>query len=38
MYDEFTPGKITGLKASEVFVLGSNQSGSHGGGAALLMI
>ena len=31
---EFTPERITGLKADEVFVFGSNLAGMHGGGAA----
>ena len=31
-----TPEFITSLKDNEVFVFGSNLSGSHGGGAALL--
>ena len=30
----FTPERITGLKADEVFVFGSNLAGMHGGGAA----
>ena len=35
MYNrEFTPERITELKKNEVFVFGSNLSGSHGGGAA----
>ena len=35
MYNrEFTPERITELKENEVFVFGSNLSGSHGGGAA----
>ena len=37
MYNkEFTPERITELKANEVFVFGSNLAGSHGGGAAAL--
>ena len=32
----YTPERITELKAGEVFVFGSNLSGSHGGGAAWL--
>ncbi len=32
----YTPERITELKAGEVFVFGSNLSGSHGGGAARL--
>ena len=37
MYNrEFTPERITELKENEVFVFGSNLSGSHGGGAALI--
>lgn len=37
MYNrEFTPDRITRLGGHEVFVFGSNLSGSHGGGAALL--
>ena len=37
MYNrEFTPERITELKANEIFVFGSNLSGSHGGGAALI--
>ena len=31
---EFTPERITGLKADEIFVFGSNLAGMHGGGAA----
>ena len=31
-----TPEFITSLKDNEIFVFGSNLSGSHGGGAALL--
>lgn len=31
---EFTPDRITGLKADEIFVFGSNLAGMHGGGAA----
>jgi len=33
---EYTPKRITELKPNEIFVFGSNLSGSHGGGAALL--
>ena len=37
MYNrEYTPKRITELKPNEIFVFGSNLSGSHGGGAALL--
>ncbi len=37
MYNrEYTPDRITELKAQEVFVFGSNLQGSHGGGAARL--
>ena len=37
MYNrEYTPDRITELKANEIFVFGSNLAGSHGGGAALL--
>lgn len=37
MYDrEYTPERITELKANEIFVFGSNLGGSHGGGAARL--
>ena len=32
----FTPGRITSLRADEVFVFGSNLAGMHGGGAARL--
>lgn len=32
---EYTPENITSLKPGEIFVFGSNLSGSHGGGAAL---
>ena len=32
---EFTPERITSLRADEVFVFGSNLAGMHGGGAAL---
>lgn len=36
MYNrEYTPERITELKANEIFVFGSNLQGSHGGGAAL---
>ena len=31
---EFTPERITRLKADEIFVFGSNLAGMHGGGAA----
>lgn len=31
---EFTPERITALRADEVFVFGSNLAGMHGGGAA----
>lgn len=31
---EYTPERITELKADEVFVFGSNLAGMHGGGAA----
>ena len=34
MQKQFTPEKITELKANEVFVFGSNLEGYHGGGAA----
>ena len=35
MYNrEFTPERITTLKANEIFVFGSNLNGYHGGGAA----
>ena len=30
---EFTPERITSLRADEVFVFGSNLAGMHGGGA-----
>ena len=33
---EYTPERISELKENEIFVFGSNLSGSHGGGAALL--
>lgn len=37
MYDrEYTPERISGLKENEIFVLGSNLAGAHGGGAARL--
>ncbi len=37
MYDrEFTPERISELKAYDIFVFGSNLAGSHGGGAARL--
>lgn len=32
----YTPENITKLQPNEVFVFGSNESGSHGGGAAKL--
>ena len=32
----FTPNRITELGENEIFVFGSNLSGRHGGGAALL--
>ena len=32
----FTPDRITELGENEIFVFGSNLSGMHGGGAALL--
>lgn len=31
---QFTPNQITELKANEIFVFGSNESGIHGAGAA----
>ncbi len=31
---EYTPERITALRADEVFVFGSNLAGMHGGGAA----
>lgn len=31
---EFTPSKIEVLKPNEIFVFGSNESGTHGAGAA----
>ena len=31
---EYTPERITSLRADEVFVFGSNLAGMHGGGAA----
>jgi len=31
---EFTPERITELRADEIFVFGSNLAGMHGGGAA----
>ena len=31
---EYTPERITELKADEIFVFGSNLAGMHGGGAA----
>ena len=31
---EFTPERITSLRADEVFVFGSNLAGMHAGGAA----
>ena len=33
---EFTPARISALAANEIFVFGSNLSGMHGGGAALI--
>ena len=37
MYNrEFTPERISALKENEIFVFGSNLSGTHGGGAALI--
>ena len=37
MYNrEFTPERITELRANEIFVFGSNLAGAHGGGAARL--
>lgn len=33
---EYTPERITALRADEVFVFGSNLAGMHGGGAARL--
>jgi uncharacterized protein (TIGR02452 family) len=37
MYNrEYTPERITELKPNEIFVFGSNLTGSHGGGAARL--
>ncbi|MDQ4214403.1 hypothetical protein [Microbacterium capsulatum] len=33
---EITPKRITELRPDEVFVFGSNASGAHGGGAALI--
>ena len=36
MYNEYTPERITELKANEIFVFGSNLAGAHGGGAAWL--
>jgi len=33
---DYTPERITELKADEVFVFGSNLAGMHGGGAAWL--
>ena len=33
---DYTPERITELKADEVFVFGSNQAGMHGAGAAWL--
>jgi len=37
MYNrEYTPERISELKPNEIFVFGSNLSGSHGGGAARL--
>ena len=31
---DYTPEKISELKADEIFVFGSNLAGMHGGGAA----
>lgn len=31
---QYTPNRITTLKANEVFVFGSNEAGKHGAGAA----
>ena len=37
MYNrDYTPERITELKANEIFVFGSNLAGMHGGGAARL--
>jgi hypothetical protein len=33
---DYTPERITDLKADEVFVFGSNLAGMHGGGAAYI--
>ena len=33
---EFTPERITELKADEIFVFGSNLAGMHGGGAGTI--
>ena len=33
---DYTPERITELKADEIFVFGSNLAGMHGGGAAYL--
>ena len=38
MEKRFTPNFITELKPNEVFVFGSNLSGFHGGGAALVAL
>ena len=38
MEKRFTPDFIRELKPNEVFVFGSNLSGSHGGGAALVAL
>ena len=38
MEKRFTPDFIRDLKPNEVFVFGSNLSGSHGGGAALVAL
>ena len=36
LQQRFTPDRITELGENEIFVFGSNLSGMHGGGAALL--
>lgn len=39
MYNrQFTPARISSLKANEVFVFGSNLAGAHGGGAAYIAV
>ena len=38
MEKKFTPDFITALKPNEIFVFGSNLSGFHGGGAALVAL